>query len=72
MEALMKLHKFKVGQTLDLIPSRDEANTPPGAYKVERLLPIEGVNVRYRVRHARDGHERVVLETQLADPAVGR
>ena len=33
---------------------------------VLRLLPIEGLDIRYRVRNSRDGHERVVLEGQLS------
>jgi len=63
----MVLHKYKVGQTVYLIPSRDEAHVPPGTYTIQRLLPVEGRNVSYRVRHAHDGHERVVAEARLAD-----
>ncbi len=59
-------HKFKVGQTVNLIPNRLDRHLPGGAYTVQRLLPIEGVNIRYRVRNAQDGHERVVLEGQLS------
>ena len=59
-------HKFKVGQTVNLIPNRLDRHLPGGAYTVQRLLPIEGVDIRYRVRNAQDGHERVVLEGQLS------
>jgi hypothetical protein len=64
----MNRHMFKVGQTLDLIPDRDEAHVPPGAYTIERLLPIEGRTAMYRVRHSKDGHTRVLREAQLAKP----
>ena len=62
----MMYHKFKVGQTVNVIPNRLDRHLPSGPYTVQRLLPIEGVDIRYRVRNAQDGHERVVLEGQLA------
>jgi hypothetical protein len=62
----MTYHKFKVGQTVNLIPNRLDRHLPSGAYTVLRLLPIEGLDIRYRVRNSRDGHERVVLEGQLS------
>ena len=65
----MTYHKFKVGQTVNLIPNRLDRHLPSGAYEIVRLLPIEGVDIRYRVRNARDGHERVVAEGQLSGPA---
>jgi len=61
----MALHKYKVGQVVDLIPSRREGNVPGGSYTVLRLLPEEGRDCQYRVKHTRDGHERVVRESQL-------
>jgi hypothetical protein len=65
----MMYHKFKVGQTVNIIPNRLDRQMPGGAYTVQRLLPIEGVDIRYRVRNTQDGHERVVFEGQLAAPA---
>ncbi len=62
----MTYHKYKVGQTVNLIPNRLDRHLPSGAYTVLRLLPIEGLDIRYRVKNARDGHERVVLEGQLS------
>jgi hypothetical protein len=62
----MTYHKFKVGQTVNVIPNRLDRHLPGGAYTVQRLLPIEGVEIRYRVRNSHDGHERVVSETQLS------
>jgi hypothetical protein len=62
----MTYHKYKVGQTVNLIPNRLDRHLPSGAYTVLRLLPIEGLDIRYRVKSARDGHERVVLEGQLS------
>ena len=62
----MANHKFKVGQVVDLIPSRLNGNIPGGSYTVQRLLPEEGRDFQYRVKNTSDGHERVVRESQLA------
>jgi len=61
----MAQHKFKVGQTVNLIANRLERHVPPGAYTIQRLLPVEGLDLLYRVKHTGDGHERVVNEAQL-------
>jgi hypothetical protein len=58
-------HKFKIGATVVLIPGSRNANIPSGKYKVQRQLPSETRDLQYRVKHAVDGHERVVLESQL-------
>ena len=61
----MAHHKFKVGQTVHLMPNRLERHVPAGNYTIQRLLPVEGRNLFYRVKHTQDGHERVVNEAQL-------
>jgi hypothetical protein len=61
----MAQHKFKIGQTVHLVPNRLERQVPPGAYTIQRLLPVEGRELLYRVKHSADGHERVVNEAQL-------
>jgi hypothetical protein len=58
-------HGFSVGQSVELCPGRYDGNVPRGAYTVLRLLPNDGADREYRVRHQRDGHERVVRESQL-------
>ena len=64
----MNNHKFAVGQAVDFLPGPGDANVPRGKYRVQRLLPSETRDLQYRVKHAVDGHERVVRESQL----VGR
>jgi len=59
-------HKFNVGQTVEFLPGPHDGNVRRGQYKVQRLLPSESKELRYRVKHALDGHERVVAESQLA------
>ncbi len=61
----MAQHRFAVGQDVELVVGRMDANVPGGAYTVQRLLPNDGSDREYRVRHVRDGHERVVRESQL-------
>ena len=57
-------HKFKVGQTVDLIPSvsRLAAN---GRYQIISLRPSEGEIPQYRIKSTRELHERVVAENEL-------
>ncbi len=61
----MSRHKFKVGQTVNLMPNRLERHVPGGAYVIQRQLPDEGRDLQYRVKNVQDGHERVVNEGQL-------
>ncbi len=57
-------HKFRVGQTVTLLPNRYGANRL-GRFTVTSLLPQEhGIN-QYRLRSAADGHERVATEEEL-------
>lgn len=57
-------HKFKIGQTVDLIPSisRFAAN---GYYEIVGLRPAEGEIPRYSIKSRREPHERVVSENDL-------
>lgn len=61
----MAQHKFKAGQ---LVEPRGRMGTsvPPGPFSIVRLLPPEGRENQYRLKSKRDGHERVVLESDLA------
>lgn len=61
----MAAHLYTVGQNVEFIAGRFDSNVPRGLYTVVRQLPGPA-NVReYRVKHQQDGHERVVLESQL-------
>jgi len=61
----MQPHGFSVGQSVEFFPGRYDGNTPRGAYTILRLLPNDAADREYRVRHQRDGHERVVRESQI-------
>lgn len=61
----MALHSFAVGQSIELALSRFEGTAPAGMYTVVRLLPNDASDREYRVKNVRDGHERVVRESQI-------
>ncbi|WP_368417084.1 hypothetical protein [Falsiroseomonas sp.] len=61
----MPPHGFAIGQSVELSPGRFDGNVPRGTYTILRLLPNDAADREYRVRNARDGHERVVRESQL-------
>lgn len=61
----MPPHGFTIGQSVELSPGRLDGNVPRGTYTILRLLPNDAADREYRVRNARDGHERVVRESQL-------
>jgi len=60
----MQVHKYKTGQTVTITPNRARA-TPRGPFKIVRPMPAEHGRNQYRVRSAMDGHERVVMESDL-------
>jgi hypothetical protein len=62
---MMNRHKFAVGQVVSFVPGPGDLNVPPGKYEIQRLLPSETRDNQYRVKHAVDGHERVVPESKL-------
>lgn len=57
-------HRFKIGQTVDLIPSisRFAAN---GHYQIVSLQPADGEVPQYRIKSSHEPHERVVAENDL-------
>jgi hypothetical protein len=61
----MELHKFKLGQSVEFVPS-DLRLKPLGVFKIVRVLPRERGIQQYRVKSVKDGHERVVMEAELA------
>lgn len=58
------IHKFHVGQTVDLIPSisRFAAN---GHYEIVSLRPADGEIPQYTIKSRHEPHERVVSESDL-------
>jgi hypothetical protein len=59
------VHKFKVGQMVDLIPSRSGGPGSVRTYKILRLLPQVGVERLYRIKTIMEPCERIVEESNL-------
>ena len=57
-------HKFKVGQTVDLIPSISRF-AAHGHYQIVSLRPADWENPHYRIKSRHEPHERVVAENDL-------
>jgi hypothetical protein len=58
------MHKFKVGQTVDLIPSTFRS-AARGHYEIVSLRPPDGDTPQYRIKSKSESHERVVAESDL-------
>jgi hypothetical protein len=67
----MATHLYTVGQNVEFIAGRFDGNVPRGLYTVVRQLPGPDNDREYRVKHQQDGHERVVLESQLRSGSTG-
>jgi hypothetical protein len=61
----MEPHKFKVGQTVELLRNQEQHLRPLGTFEVIRVMPTEHGQRQYRIRSLADGHERVALEAEL-------
>ncbi|HEX4409467.1 MAG TPA: hypothetical protein VH206_11895 [Xanthobacteraceae bacterium] len=65
----MTSHKFKIGQTVALVPSiaRPAAS---GDYQIISLRPADNSEIpKYRIKSSNEAHERVVTENDLVPPA---
>jgi hypothetical protein len=63
--AVIELHKFKLGESVEIAPS-DLRLKQLGAFKIVRVLPSERGIQQYRIQSVMDGHERVVMESELS------
>jgi hypothetical protein len=61
-------HKFKVGQTVGLLPSSRSGTK--GAYQVLSLRPSEDGTKQYRIKSKDEAYERIVAEGDLVIPAM--
>ena len=58
------IHKFKVGQIVDLIPTTFRS-AAKGSYEIVRLVPMSTQDPQYRIKSKSEIHERVVSEGDL-------
>jgi hypothetical protein len=61
----LQTHKFQVGQTVFYTSSPISRPGASGSYKVVRLLPSDGDDYQYRIKHSGEAFERVAKESQL-------
>ncbi|WP_439598318.1 hypothetical protein [Falsiroseomonas sp.] len=67
---MLPQHRYAVGQRIQFIPGRFDGSAPSGAYTVLRQLPNDAADREYRVKNARDGHERIIRESQMRQGAL--
>jgi hypothetical protein len=61
------MHKFHIGQLVQFNPDRNERSAAPsGLYEVTKRLPHNGQEYEYRIKSAREEHERTAKESQLS------
>ncbi len=61
------VHKFKVGQNVDRVPSTFRA-AAIGSYEIVRLRTSEDGNAQYLIKSASEAYERVVSESDIVVP----
>ena len=61
----LKTHKYRVGQTVFYTSSPISRPGASGSYQVVRLLPSDGEDYQYRIKHSGEAFERVAKESQL-------
>lgn len=61
----MALHKFAVGDRVELLPDRLNLNVRPGIYTIIRAMPVTSQGCQYRAKSKLDSHERVLDEAHL-------
>lgn len=61
----MPSHKFAAGRKVQFVKT-DLRLSPLGQFEIIRALPIEHGILQYRVKSLKDGHQRVVIESDLS------
>lgn len=61
----MKAHRFQVGQTVLFSSVATSRPAAGGSFKIIRLLPSDGDDYQYRIKHPGEAFERVVKESQI-------
>jgi hypothetical protein len=60
-----RIHKYKVGQSVELIPSTFRS-AAKGTYEIVSVRPAEDGNAQYyRIKSKSESHERIVSESDL-------
>jgi hypothetical protein len=62
------IHRFKVGQTVEIQPSKLR-RAVAGRYAITQLLPCDWNDPQYRLKSEDEKHERIVPERDLSSVA---
>lgn len=65
LESKIVMHKFRIGQVLDLLPSHGSSTRRAGECEIIALLPFEGHVVQYKVQSRTETYLRIVSESDL-------
>jgi hypothetical protein len=63
--ALLKTHKFSIGQSVRYTSGPFGRFGAGGSFKIVKLLPSDGDEQQYRIKSAAEAFERVAKESQL-------
>jgi hypothetical protein len=63
--ALLKTHKYSIGQAVRYTAGPFGRFGASGSFKVVKLLPAEGDEQQYRIKSEGEAFERVAKESQL-------
>lgn len=58
-------HKFKTGQDVYFSAGKGSLLGVSSRYKIVRQLPVEGGEIRYRIKSQAESFERVAKESEL-------
>jgi hypothetical protein len=64
----MDSHRYRVGQTVRFVKTNTSnafGGTPPGNFRILRLLPEYKGSKQYRVESISDNHQRVAIESEI-------
>jgi hypothetical protein len=64
-ELLVRMHKYRVGETVYYTSPTFGRAAATGSYTVVKLLPSEGDDYQYRIKSSGEAFERVAKESQL-------
>jgi hypothetical protein len=60
------MHKFRVGQNVELAPSV-RGNIQGGIYEIKKTLPERNDEFQYQIKSVSEPHERVARESELTE-----
>lgn len=65
MEAVLALHRFRVGESVHFMSGSAGKGGTSGVFEVVRILPSDGDEQQYRIKSVTEPHERVAKQSQL-------